>query len=169
MAAAIAGLNCNPANDVATTLTLQNLIGFSRLLITYDDATMNNMAANGLTLLLNNNGALLIRHYKTTNPQNTLVSEPTSTTIADYVAQQFRANLNQFIGRKLVDSLVTDITVVSNGLLKNLQDLQIIAAYENLSVLQNSQDPTEVDVTVTFKPIFSLLYLSVTFTVQTSL
>jgi hypothetical protein len=68
-----------------------------------------------------------------------------------------------------VDSLVTDITVVSNGLLKNLQDLQIIAGYENLAVLQNSQDPTEVDVTVTFKPIFSLLYLSVTFTVQTSL
>jgi hypothetical protein len=169
MAAAMAGLNCNPANDVATTLTLQNLVGFSRLLITYNDDTLNNMAANGLTLLLNNNGALLIRHYKTTNPQNTLVSEPTSTTIADYVAQQFRSNLQQFIGRKLVDSLVTDITVVSNGLLKNLVDLQIIAGYESLSVIQNSQDPTEVDVTVTFKPIFSLLYLSVTFTVQTSL
>jgi hypothetical protein len=169
MAAAMAGLNCNPANDVATTLTLQNLVGFSRLLITYNDDTLNNMAANGLTLLLNNNGALLIRHYKTTNPQNTLVSEPTSTTIADYVAQQFRSNLQQFIGRKLVDSLVTDITVVSNGLLKNLVTLQIINGYESLSVIQNSQDPTEVDVTVTFQPIFSLLYLSVTFTVQTSL
>lgn len=169
MAAAMAGLNCNPANDVATTLTLQNLVGFSRLLITYDDPTMDLMAANGLTLLLNNNGSLLIRHYKTTNPQSTLVSEPTSTTIADYVAQQFRSTLQQFIGRKLVDSLVTDITVVSNSLLKNLVDLQIIAGYGSLVVKQNPNDPTEVDVTVTFKPIFSLLYLSVTFTVQTSL
>jgi hypothetical protein len=169
MAAAMAGLNCNPANDVATTLTLQNLVGFSRLLITYDDPTMDLGAANGLTWLLNNNGSLLIRHYKTTNPQNTLVSEPTSTTIADYVAQQFRSTLQQFIGRKLVDSLVTDITVVSNSLLKNLVDLQIIAGYQNLVVVQNANDPTEVDVTVTFKPIFSLLYLSVTFTVQTSL
>jgi len=169
MAAAMAGLNCNPANDVATSLTLQNLVGFSRLLITYDDNTMNLMAANGLTLLLNNNGALQIRHYKTTNPSNTLVSEPTSTTIADYVAQRFRGDLQQFIGRKLVDSLVTDIQIVCNSRLKSLQDQQIITGYENLVVMQNADDPTEVDVTVTFKPIFSLLYVSVTFTVQTSL
>ena len=169
MAAALAGLNCNPANDVATTLTLQNLTGFSRLLITYDDPTMDLGAANGLTWLLNNSGALQVRHYKTTDPDNTLVSEPTSTTIADYVAQQFRLNLNQFIGRKLVDSLVTDIQVAANSLLKNLVDQQIIAGYQQLSVKQNASDPTEVDVTVTFKPIFSLLYLSVTFTVQTSL
>ncbi len=169
IAAAMAGLNCNPANDVATTLTNQNLVGFSRLLITYDNPTMDLGAANGLTFVLNNNGSLLIRHYKTTNPQNTLVSEPTSTTIADYVAQQSRTTLAQFIGRKLVDSLVTDIQVVMNSLLKNLVDLQIISAYQNLVVKQNPNDPTEVDVTVTFKPIFSLLYLSVTFTVQTSL
>ena len=169
MAAAMAGLNCNPANDVATTLTRQNLTGFSRLLVTYDDPTMNLIAADGLTMLLNNNGALLIRHYKTTDPSNTLVSEPTSTTIADYVAQQFRGDLDAFIGRKLVDSLVTDITVVCNSRLKSLQDQQIISGYQNLSVNQNPNDPTEVDVTVTFKPIFSLLYVSVTFTVQTSL
>jgi hypothetical protein len=167
--AAMAGLNCNPANDVATTLTNQNLVGFSRLLITLDNPTMDLGAANGLTFVLNNNGSLLIRHYKTTDPSSVLVSEPTSTTIADYVAQQFRSTLAQFIGRKLVDSLVTDITVVSNSLLKNLVDLQIVAAYQSLVVRQNPNDPTEVDVTVTFKPIFSLLYLSVTFTVQTSL
>ena len=169
MAAAMAGLNCNPANDVATTLTRQNLTGFSRLLVTYDDPTMNLMAADGLTMLLNNSGALQIRHYKTTDPSNTLVSEPTSTTIADYVAQRFRQDLDAFIGRKLVDSLVTDITVVCNSRLKSLVDQQIITGYQNLNVRQNDQDPTEVDVTVTFKPMFSLLYVSVTFTVQTSL
>lgn len=169
MAAAMAGLNCNPANDVATTLTLQNLVGFSRLLITYDDPTMDFMAADGLTMLLNNNGALQIRHYKTTQPDNDLTSEPTSVTIADYVAQQFRLDLQQFIGRKLVDSLVTDIQTVCNARLKSLVDNVIISGYQNLSVVVNPNDPTEVDVTVTFKPIFSLLYASVTFVVQTSL
>jgi hypothetical protein len=167
--AAMAGLNCNPANDVATTLTNQNLTGFSRLLVTYDDPTMDLMAANGLTLVLNNNGSLLIRHYKTTDPQNVLVSEPTSTTIADFVAQTFRANLQQFIGRKLVDSLVTDITVVCNSLLQGLVGSQIINGYQSLVVEQDAQDPTQVDITVTFQPIFSLLYVSVTFTVQTTL
>ena len=169
MAAALAGLNCNPSNDVATTLTLQNLAGFSRLLVTYDDPTMDFMAADGLTMLLNNNGAFQIRHYKTTDPSNDLTSEPTSTTIADYVAQQFRADLKQFIGRKLVDSLVTDIQIVCNARLTSLMNNVIINGYRNLSVIVNPNDPTEVDVQVTFKPIFSLLYASVTFTVVTSL
>lgn len=169
MAAALAGLNCNPANDVATTLTLQNLAGFSRLLLTYDDPTMDFMAADGLTMLLNNNGALQIRHYKTTDPSNVLTSEPTSVTITDFVAQQFRLDLQQFIGRKLVDSLVTDIQVVCNARLKSLVDNVLISGYQNLSVVVDPSDPTVVDVTVTFKPIFSLLYAQVTFVVQTSL
>jgi hypothetical protein len=169
MAAAMAGLNCNPLNDVATTLTLQNMAGFSRLLITYDDPTMDFMAADGLTLLLNNNGALQIRHYKTTDPSNDLTSEPTSITISDFVAQQFRADLQQFIGRKLIDSLVTDITTVCNARLKSLVDNVIISGYQNLSVVVDPFDPTQVDVTVTFKPIFSLLFVNVTFVVQTSL
>jgi hypothetical protein len=169
MAAAMAGLNCNPTNDVATTLTLQNMSGFSRLLITYDDPTMDSMAAAGLTMLLNNNGALQIRHYKTTDPANDLTSEPTSVTIADYVAQQFRLDLQQFIGRKLVDSLVTDIQTVCNSRLASLVNNVIISGYQNLSVVEDPNDPTQVDVTVTFKPIFSLLYASVTFVVQTSL
>jgi hypothetical protein len=169
MACALAGLNCNPANDVATTMTEQNIVGFSRLLITYDDPTMDLMAGQGLTLLLNNNGSLLVRHAKSTNPSNDLTSELTSVTITDYVAQQFRLDLKQFIGRKLIDALVTDIMVVSHARLKSLVDNQIISGYENLAVTPNPNDPTEVDVSLTFKPIFSLLYAGVTFTVQTSL
>jgi len=36
-------------------------------------------------------------------------------------------------------------------------------------VVQDPDDPTTVDVTVSFKPMFSLLYISVTFTVTTTL
>jgi len=169
MAAAMMGLNANPSNDVAQSLTFQNLVGFSRLLVTYDDPTMDSMAADGLTCLLNNNGALLIRHYKTTDPSNPLTSEPTVTTITDYVSQIFRSDLNQFIGRKLLDSLVTDIQVVCNARLSSLVNQQIISGYQNLSVVQDKTDPTQADVTVTFKPMFCLLYVSVTFIVQTQL
>ena len=169
MAAAMAGLNTNPANDVATTLTLQNLVGFSRLLKRYDDTVMNLMAADGLVLLTDNSGALSIRHYKSTDPSNPITSEPTSTTITDNVRQLFRSDLNQFIGRKLVDSLVNDITAVCNARLRSLVSNEIITGYKNLSVVPDPNDPTTVNVTVTFKPMFSLLYISVTFTVTTSL
>jgi hypothetical protein len=169
MAAAMAGLEVNPANDVATSLTLQDLVGFTRLLIRYDDATMNQMASQGLVLLTDNSGALNIRHYKSTDPSNPITSEPTCTTITDYVRQQFRADLKQFIGRKLVDSLVNDITAVCNARLRSLVSNEIITGYKNLSVVPDPSDPTTVDVTVTFKPMFSLLYISVTFTVTTTL
>jgi hypothetical protein len=169
MAAAMAGLNTNPANDVATTLTQQNLVGFSRLLVRYDDATMNNMAAQGLVLLTDNNGALNIRHYKSTDPSNPVTSEPTCTTIMDYTRQLFRSDLNQFVGRKLVDSLVNDITAVCNSRLRSLVNNEILAGYKNLSVVPDPNDPTTVDITLTVKPVFSLLYISVTFTVTTTL
>jgi hypothetical protein len=165
MAAAMAGLSCNPSNDVATTLTMQNLVGFSRLLKKYDDATMNQMAQDGLTVLTENNGALNIRHYKSTDPSNQITSEPTCTTVSDYVRQMFRADLQQFINRKLVDSLVTDIKAVCNARLRNLVTNEIITSYKNLVVKQDESDPTTVLVTVSFKPMFSLLYISVTFTV----
>lgn len=169
MAAAMVGLEVNPANDVATSLTLQDLVGFSRLLIRYDDTTMNLMASQGLVLLTDNSGALSIRHYKSTDPSNPITSEPTCTTITDYVRQSFRSDLQQFIGRKLVDSLVNDITAVCNARLRSLVSNEIITNYKNLSVVLDPNDPTTVDVTVTFKPMFSLLYISVTFTVTTSL
>jgi len=169
MAAAMAGLNTNPANDVATTLTNQSLVGFSRLLVQYDDTTMNLMASNGLICLTNNNGALYIRHYKSTDPSNPITSEPTCTTVTDYVCQQFRADLQQFIGRKLVDGLTTDIAVVCNARLVSLVNNEIITGYKDLTVIPDPTDPTTVDVTVTFKPMFSLLYISVTFTVTTTL
>ena len=113
--------------DVAAQVTNQNVVGFSRLLVKYDDTTMDQMAAAGLTLLTDNNGALNVRHYKSTDPSNPLTSEPTSTTIADYVSQQFRLDLKQFIGRKMVDGLTTDIAVVCNSRMLSLYNNQIIA------------------------------------------
>jgi hypothetical protein len=172
MAAAMAGLNINPSNDVATTLTNQNLVGFSRLLVQYDDTVMNQMATAGLVCLTNNNGALNIRHYKSTDPSNPITSEPTCTTITDYVAQLFRSDMKQFIGRKLVSGLVTDINVVANARLQSLASPtpgQIINGYNPPNVVQDPTDPTTVDVTITFRPVFSLLYVSIVFSVTTSL
>jgi hypothetical protein len=170
LAAALAGLNVNPANDVATTLTNQQVVGFSRLLGTrLDEPTLDLMAADGLTLLVENNGALKVRHYMSTDNSNVLTSEPTSTTVTDYVRQQFRTALDQFIGRKFVGTLVNDVTAVCNSLLRILVNQEIISGYKNLSVVPDPNDPTLLDITVSFKPIFSLLYISVTFTVTTNL
>ena len=169
MAAAMAGMNTNPSNDVATTLTKQTMAGFSRLLIRYDDPTMDQMAADGLTLLVEKNGAFQVRHYKSTDPSNPITSEPTSTTAVDFTRQSFRADLDQFIGRKFTDSLLSDIKVVCNARLRSEVDNQILTGFKNLQVVPDASDPTVVQVSVDVKPIFSLLYINVTFTVTTNL
>src|SRR5208282_2959450 len=164
MAAAMAGMNCDPSNDVSTTLTLQSMVGFSRLLIRYDDPTMDQMAADGLTMLVESNGVFSVRHYKSTDPSNPITSEPTSTTAVDYTSQMFRLDVQQFIGRKFTDSLLGDITVVCNARLQSLVANEILSGYANLSVIPDAVDPTVVQVSVSIKPIFSLLYVNITFT-----
>ncbi|HEV2174286.1 MAG TPA: hypothetical protein VGR71_12000, partial [Nitrospira sp.] len=149
-------------------LTNQNVVGFSRILQRLDDPTMDLMAANGVTLLIEQSGGLQVRHYKSTDPSNILTSEPTATTITDFVSQQFRSDLKQFIGRKLVGSILGSIQVVCNGRLKSLVDAQIIQGYSAPQVRQDPTDPTTVDITVTFQPVFTLLYIGVTFTVTSS-
>jgi hypothetical protein len=110
-----------------------------------------------------------VRHYKSTDPSNPITSEPTSTTTVDYTRQSFRTDLDQFIGRKFTDSLVSDVKVVANARLKSEVDQQILSGYKNLVVVPDATDPTVLQVTVDIKPIFSLLYINVTFTVTTTL
>lgn len=169
MAAGLAGLEFNPANDVATTLTNQNITGFSRLLKIFDNPTMDMMAADGLTLLVSNQGALRVRHYKTTRPENAVYSEPTCTTSVDYTRETFESDMKQFIGRKLVSSLVSDVTVVANSRLASLVNQQILSGYRGLTVAPDASNPTLVNVSVDIKPMFSLLYIAVTFSVTTTL
>jgi hypothetical protein len=78
-------------------------------------------------------------------------------------------DLDQFIGRKFTDNLISDVTVVCNARLRSLVDNQILAGFKNLSVVADPSDPTVLQVSLQIKPIFSLLYINVTFTVTTNL
>jgi hypothetical protein len=167
VAAALCGLYCNPANDVATTLTGQNVVGFTRNLLPIDPPTMNALAAAGVTVLIDIAGALQVRHYKTTNPANALTSEPYVTTISDFISQSFRSNLSQFKGRKMTSDLPSSISAVGNSLLAGWNN-SLITAYTPVVVVQDANDPTTYDVSFSFRPMFSLLYVNITITVNLS-
>jgi hypothetical protein len=169
VAAAMAGAIINPAIDVATTLTRQNLVGFSRLTKRYDDPTLDLMAADGLTCLTENGGAFQIRHWVTTDSSSVLKREPTSRLIVDYTRRQVRKNLDQFIGRKLLQTALNSISIVTSSTLTTLVSNEIIEGYKNLVVTKDAADPTVVHVAFALKPIFSLLWIDVSLTVSTSL
>jgi hypothetical protein len=167
LAAAMAGMKGNPAIDSATTLTRKKMVGFERLLQRYDDPTMDQIATDGVSVLIEDNGAFTVRHYLTTDMSNPITQEPTNTSISDEVRQKIRKELNQFIGRKNLGALVNDVTIVMNSVMKNFVQQEIIEAYKGLQVTRNESDPTVLDVTVAFKPVFSLLYINVTLKVTT--
>jgi len=168
LAAAMAGLYL--ANDVAQTLTLEKVVGFSRIVQAYDEPTMDAMAADGLTVLEDvGSGSLQVRHYKTTNPTSILYSEPTCTTIADYTRQQFRIGLQQFIGRKNTTSLMNTMTLCAASILQGEMADEIITNYQNLLVVADDADPTLIHVTAQVLPMFSVLYIDVVFTFRVSL
>lgn len=169
LAAAMAGATVNPAIDVATTLTRQNLVGFSSLIRRYDDPTMDLMASDGLTCIEENNGAFQIRHWITTDNSSALKREPTSRLVIDYTRKIVRRNLDQFIGRKLMQSTVNSVSIVTSSTLKSLVEQEIIEGYKNLIIIRDEADPTVLHVAFALKPIFALLYIDVALTVTTKL
>jgi hypothetical protein len=169
LAAAMAGMSLDPAIDVATTLTRKSMVGFSRLIRRYDDPTMDLMAADGLTCLVENNGAFVVRHWVTTDNSSPLKREPTSRLIVDYVRKIVRRNLDQFIGRKLIQSAINSVSIVTVSTLKSLVEQEIIEGFKNLQVTRDDYDPTIVHVKWAMKPIFSLLWISAEITVTTRL
>lgn len=169
VAAAMAGMIINPAIDVATTLTRQNMVGFTRLIKRYDDPTMDLMAAEGLTCLVERDGAFQVRHWVTTDNSSVLKREPTSRLIVDYTRRMVRKNLDQFIGRKLLQTALNSISIVTSSTLTALVEQEIIEGYKNLLVESDAADPTVVHVKFAMKPIFSLLWIDCSLTVSTKL
>jgi hypothetical protein len=169
VAAALAGLDCNPANDVATSLTRQNLVGFSNLATRYDDTTMDQAAADGVCWVIERAGALQIRHYMTTDPSTPITREPTNRKITDEVRYRLRTNLDQFIARKILVSLVNDITATVNATMRAMIEQQLVENYGNLTVTRDASDPTVIHVELSFKPVFSLMWLDIQMTVTTNI
>jgi len=169
LAAAMAGMMLNPAIDVATTLTKQSMIGFNSLITRYPDPTQDLMAAAGLTCLYETSGALVVRHWVTTDNTSVLKREPTSRLIVDETRQLVRAQLQQFIGRKLVQSALNAVTIVVTATLNSLVENQILNAFAGLSVTPDASDPTLLHVAFSIQPIFSILYIDVEITVTTQL
>ena len=75
---------------------------------------------------------------------------------------------NRYVGTKFVPNTISQIEGRVNGLFKQLVRDQIISTYTGLTVVTDPNDPTGLLVDVFYKPVFPLLYIQFTFTVQGS-
>jgi len=169
LAAAWAGNRAAPTIDVATPWTRGRIFGFDELARTLDAVQQNQIAVKGITVFSQRQAIIECRHGLTTDMTNVLTKTPTVTTIADEVQRQARSTLDRFIGRKFLAGVTGEIEGQLSNTLKKLVDAQIIAAFTGVSAQVSPDDPTACEVEAAYQPVFSLLYVIVSFSLRSSL
>lgn len=168
-AAAAAGMVCSPAIDVATPYSRRLIQGFTRIPRILDAVEATQTATAGITLLEDLDPVIRIRHGLTTDMRNKLTRLPTVTQIADYVAINARAVLDNFIGTKFTSSRVNDAELALTSLFKQLIQQEILAAFTGIQAATNPNDPTALDAEAYYQPVFPLLYIFITFNLRARL
>lgn len=168
IAVAVAMATFNPGLDSATPWTNRSINGFTDLGRTLDDVDANTTANAGVTVLKKTINGIQVRHGLTTDMTSVLTKTPTVIQIADDVHLRCRNLLDSYIGTKFVPNTIQQIQGRVNNLFKQLVRDQIISTYTGLTVTSDPNDPTGLLVDVFYKPVYPLLYIQFTFTVQGS-
>lgn len=169
LAAAVAGRDTSPAFDVATPLTRKPIVGFNRLFRRMDPITEAQTANAGITLLQEQNAGINVKIALTTDLSSVLTRTPSVIRIKDFVQKGVRASLQPYIGIKFLSTRLSDISSTVTSYLNALQTAQIIAAYTGVRAEPDPNDPTIVRVQAYYSPVLPLLWIVVTFNIQTTI
>lgn len=166
VAVAVANATSNTSLDAATPWTGRVINGFSALARNLDEVDANATANAGVTVLHQSVDGIKVRHGLTTNMSSILTKTPTVVQIADHVQVRARTLLERYIGVKYVPQTVQQIEGRVNAFFKQLVRDQIISTYTGLNVSRDANDPTQLNIEVFYKPVYPLLYIQFSFTIQ---
>lgn len=169
IAAALAGLNVSTAYDVAEPMTRKSISGFKRLVRVMDEIEMDEAAANGVTVIVDESGIMKIRHALTTDMSNPFNKAPNIITIIDEVQKQARLTLDQYIGKKFLLNTAGNVASTLAATLSALKEAEIIADYTGVSAEPSDVDPNYLIAEAYYKPVFELSYIRVTFNIRAKL
>jgi len=169
IAAAMAGNRASPNFDVATPWTNAQLVGFTQLGRKLDAVQQNQTAIRGVTIIEDAPPFLKVRHGLTTDMSNVLTKLPTIVQIADYVQQNSRLVLANFIGIKFLPGVLSQIEGRLAMMFKNMVAAQIVNAYTGIRANIAPDDPTVANVEAFYQPVFPLLYIVITFNLRSNL
>jgi len=169
VAAAYVGLNVSLAYDVATPMTRKYIVGFKRLGRYEDEITLNEITTGGVTIIEDFDPNMRIRHAVTTNMSNVLTREDNVTKIRHYVQIATRGALDRFIGEKYLDQLNGQVEDALAALFNALKEAEIISQVGSISTSTDESDPTIMRVEATYRPVFGLNWIVVTYTLRSKL
>lgn len=167
MAAAIAGIGCNPSLDVATPLTRRQIQGFDRLGRVLDPTEANQVAVSGVTVIEQVDNKMRVRHGLTTNTANVITRTPSVTWTIHHVQQLHRQVCDPYIGQKLTGTLIKSIETDMVGMFNQLIGPNgIVTKVVAIEVAADEDDPTVLRTSVIYIPVFPLEYIVSEFAVR---
>jgi len=167
IAAAYAGLNVSTAYDVAEPMTRKSIVGFTKLVRTLDEPTMDMVANKGVTVIqLIGSTTMQIRHGLTTNMASSLTREQNIITITDFIQQEARRVLDPYIGRKFVRTLTTDVSTTLGAMLRAAIEAEIIVDFKNVSAERDAVEPDFIRASAFYIPIVGVNYIEVTLNIR---
>lgn len=166
---AVAGQDVSPARDIATPMTNVGIVGFNRLFRRLDEVTAALVTNAGCTVLEERQPTIRIKMYLTSDLSNALTRNPRIVEVKHFIQQGIRRNLDQFVGKKNLPSIVPQIQRVVQAYFSSIKNANLIVDFTGIAVTQNAIDPSTVDVEAYYSPVFPLNWIIVTLNLRQSL
>lgn len=153
VAAALAGVRCNPAFDVAQPMTREVISGFSSITNTLTQAEKSLLINQGVCVVDTIQGVPKVL-FGTTTDFSTVANQLYQVTqIMDFVAQSLRGLLDPiFIGQKLLANTPSQVATVTSAILQTIQADTIIIGFTTPTATVDSVVPTQINLSVGVQP-----------------
>lgn len=162
MAAALAGVRCNPEFDVAQPMTREIISGIATS-NTLTQAEKSLLVNQGVCIIDNVSGVPKVL-FGTSTDFSTIANQLFQVTqITDYVAQTLRGLLDPiFIGQRLLSTTPSQIQTVTAATLTTIQNANIITGFTAPVAAVDSVVPTQINLTVGIFPTLELDVIFIT-------
>jgi len=170
LAAAIAGLFVGQT-DVYVPITNKAIGGITGIPNQITTSQSTTLQSYGVTVARQNpNGVITVRQGLTTNTTNWITQELSIQAIGDRIANLMYTNLinSNLIGAPLTPTTLTALQGQATSILNVALKSNLIQSYVNLQVVQDSVNPTQVDVSFQYSPTLPLNYINVNFGINTA-
>lgn len=113
-------------------------------------------------------GRLVVRHGVTTDPTSVNTREASVVRARDGLVTMIRNGFSDsdLIGQAIDEDILFTVKSSMQGFMEEALDSDLIVAYNNLAVRQQTVDPSVIEVKFDYKPAYPLNYIAVSFSID---
>ena len=166
-AAAVAGLNSSLRQYVP--LTRKTISGMYSANEYATKSSKKNQSANGLMYIDETTSGMQILHGRSTTNDSIIDRETNIVLTKNYVIKSMRELLeNGYIGSIITSNTISNVKAVATSLLYQFRSNNYISSYTEVSVEQDSANPTQVNIAFEYVPVYGMNYIEISFSVDGS-